>query len=191
MSVAVSSDRPIARLLVRAGSGRWPDQRVRRTSYAPPGCDVARSGGDLHEARVTEVCERVLRAVLTGSDDLAHLEEAMHPDVVVWTPTVYARSRDAALEALAVDELGGDALSDVQILVTSADVVPPRVYLEWQLVGRFTNPFFVDDDLLVEPTGRLVETSGMLVVTFVDDRVVAVHCYYDDLALLEQLVTDP
>ena len=47
--------------------------------------------------------------------------------------------------------------------------------------GRFTNPGFIEDDLLLEPTGRLSKTAGVLVVAFQDDRVVWVHCYYDDL----------
>ena len=66
--------------------------------------------------------------------------------------------------------------------VTNTDASPPRVYVEWRLTGRFTNPGFIEDDLLLEPTGRLVETAGVLVVAFEDDRVVWVHCFYDDLA---------
>jgi hypothetical protein len=72
--------------------------------------------------------------------------------------------------------------------MTASAVVPPRVYVEWRLTGRFANPCFVVDDLLIEPTGQLVETSGVLVTTFVGGRIGAVHCYYDDLALLEQLL---
>ena len=55
--------------------------------------------------------------------------------------------------------------------------------VEWRLTGRFTNAGFIEDDLLLEPTGRLVETAGVLVVAFEDDRVVWVHCFYDDLAV--------
>ena len=75
------------------------------------------------------------------------------------------------------------------IEATNIDVADPQVYVEWRLVARFTNPGFVDDNLLIEPTGRLLETAGVLVVTFSGDQVVSAHCYYDDLALLEQLLT--
>lgn len=44
-------------------------------------------------------------------------------------------------------------------------------------------------DLLVEPTGRLVETAGVLVSTLADGVIISANCYYDDSALLEQLVT--
>jgi ketosteroid isomerase-like protein len=66
--------------------------------------------------------------------------------------------------------------------------VSPRVHLEWRLTARFSHPCFVDDDLLVEPTGRLVETAGVMVATIDDGMITAAHCYYDDFALLEQIV---
>ena len=120
---------------------------------------------------------------------LADVEAALCPDVVVWTPTLHAGDRATALQMLGTAELTRDALSDVMIEVQPADIVGSRAYLEWRLTGRFAHPLFLDDDLLLEPTGRLVEVSGVLVVTFTGDRIAAAHCYYDDLALLEQLVT--
>jgi len=75
------------------------------------------------------------------------------------------------------------------VAVTHADVAAPRVHLEWRLTARFSHPCFVDDDLLVEPTGRLVETAGVMIATIDDGMITAAHCYYDDLALLEQLVS--
>jgi ketosteroid isomerase-like protein len=77
----------------------------------------------------------------------------------------------------------------VVITVTHADVVAPRVHLEWRLTARFSHPCFVDDDLLVEPTGRLVETAGVMIATIDDGMITSAHCYYDDFALLEQLVS--
>ncbi len=81
------------------------------------------------------------------------------------------------------------SLSEVALEVTNIGVAQPRVFLEWRLTARFTSPGFIDDHHSIEPTGRLLETAGLQVVTFNRDLVVSVHCYYDDLALFEQLIT--
>lgn len=112
----------------------------------------------------------------------------MAHDVVVWSPTIFATSREEVMAALRNLADRDDTLTEVQVMVDAVDVAGQRVYLEWRLTGRFTNPCFVDDDLMIEPTGRLVETSGIQVATFRGGRFTNVHCYYDDLSLLEQLV---
>ena len=40
------------------------------------------------------------------------------------------------------------------------------VYLEWHLAGRFDNVGFLDDDVLVEPSGVIVESSGIAIFEF-------------------------
>jgi hypothetical protein len=73
--------------------------------------------------------------------------------------------------------------------VTHMSATQARVFVEWRLTARFTSPAFIDNDLLIEPSGRLLETAGVEVVVFAGDHVVAVNCYYDDLALFEQVIT--
>ena len=186
MGLEVSPGRPLARLVARAMTDAPPSRRVSRRPYAPPAATFTRDRNRVG-APASQVCERILRALLVG-DDLTALEDRLAPDMVAWSPHLFTMSRDQLLIALHDDELGGDTLTEVTVDVTNTDASPPRVYVEWRLTGRFTNPGFIEDDLLLEPTGRLVETAGVLVVAFEDDRVVWVHCYYDDLALLEQLV---
>jgi hypothetical protein len=118
--------------------------------------------------------------------------------VAVWTPVRYTstsadllhdlRNLDLDLDLDGDGDGDGDTLTEVVVTVTHADVMVPRVHLEWRLTARFTHPCFVDDDLLVEPTGRLVETAGVMIATIVDGMITAANCYYDDFALLEQLV---
>lgn len=186
MGLEVSHGRPLARLVARAMTDAPPARRVSRRPYAPPAATFARGRDRVGEAD-GQLCEQILRALLVG-DDLIALEDRLAPDLVAWSPHLFTVSRDELLIAVHDDELGGDTLTEVSVDVTNADASPPRVYVEWRLTGRFTNAEFIEDDLLLEPTGRLVETAGVLVVAFEDDRVVWVHCYYDDLALLEQLV---
>ena len=192
MGLEVSPDRPLTRLVVRAITGHDPCGGLRRGPYAPPIVATAPDTGERVDASGVEALSRwILRSLLLGADPVAGLAEEVAPDAVAWSPALFAATREAVLDLLGDVDAGASPLSEVSVVVNHVDVVPPRVYLEWRLEGRFTQPCFVEDDLLVEPTGRLVETAGVLVVTFRDDRVRALHCYYDDLALLEQLLTVP
>ena len=191
MGLEVSPARPIARLVVGALSGSAPERSSRRGPYVPPMVDseqvhacadgaTSASGDIVH-------CELLLQTLL-GGERAEDLERWLAPQVVVWTPVRYTTTRADLLHELHDLYLGGDTLTEVMITVTHADAAMPRVHLEWRLTARFSHPCFVDDDLLVEPTGRLVETAGVMIATIEDAMITAAHCYYDDFALLEQLV---
>lgn len=81
-----------------------------------------------------------------------------------------------------------DTPVDVETSVDAIDVVGDRVMMEWRVRGRFSNACIVDDDLLVEPTGELVECSGVLVARFRGCQVVGLRCYFDSRVLLEQVL---
>lgn len=186
----VSPRRPLALMIVGAFSGRHP-RSARRTSrsYAPPRRAAVGPTDGTGETRtaVEAQCTRILRGLLLG-ERLDELANDLAPDVVVWCPTMYATSRGLVLEALEIESAAGDTMTEVSLSVANFDYVAPHGYLEWRLTGRFTNPCFVDDDLLVEPNGRLLETAGAMVITLASGRAVEVHCYHDDLALLEQMM---
>ncbi len=196
MTVLGSPVRPLARLVVRAAAGGQP-VRVRRHAppYSPPESGRAPPTATLGQEQLerVQVAEWVLFALLAhGAGDgeaIPPAVEAMASDVVVWSPAVCATSRDEVVADLGQPHEDDDALTDVRVEVLATDVVDERVFTEWRLTARFTNTCFIDDDLLVEPTGRLVETSGVQVATFRGGKLTRVNCYYDDLALLEQLVT--
>ena len=82
-----------------------------------------------------------------------------------------------------------ERLDDIASARQVLEALEPLTGIEWGLTARFTNPCFIDDDLLVEPTGRLVETSGVQVATFRGGLLTRVNCYFDDLAIVEQIVT--
>ena len=192
MGLEVSPTRPIARLVVGALSGGSPERSSRRNPYVPPiaGSEQHHSGAAGATSASVDVahCELLLQTLL-GGERAEDLERWLAPEVVVWTPVRYTSTRADLLHELHDLDLGGDTLTEVVIAVTHADVAPPRVHLEWRLTARFSHPCFVDDDLLVEPTGRLVETAGVMIATIDDGMITAAHCYYDDFALLEQLVS--
>jgi hypothetical protein len=191
MGLEVVPVRPLARLVVKALSGNAPRRSGRGGPYVPPLVGPPSVGahavdGGTEAPGAPGRYEMLLRAILIGerSDEL---EDWLAPEVVMWSPVHCSSSRAELLVGLHGPS-DDDTLSEVEIDATSMDVVLPRVYLEWRLTARFSQPCFIDDDLLVEPTGRLVETAGVLVTTLANDVIISAHCYYDDSALLEQLV---
>jgi hypothetical protein len=186
MGFDVAPSGPLARLLVSAMTGRTSTPLPSRGPYVPPS-DTGRPGVaiGLGAATVADRCEHLLRCALgvRAFDDVA---DWLLDDVIIWTPVSYVRG---LAEALASTYELGSTLTEVMVRVVLSEVTSSRTFAEWRLSGRFTEPCFVDDDLLLEPTGRLVETAGALVVAFEGDRVASLHCYYDELALLEQLVS--
>jgi predicted ester cyclase len=54
-----------------------------------------------------------------------------------------------------------------------------------------TGPLFIDDDVVIEPTGRRLHLSGATVAEFDGDRICAFRSYFDDLALVEQALGEP
>ena len=194
MGLQVSTERPLAGFVVAGATGR-PPPRVHPPAipYAPPSNGVLQATSRepvVDEFRLFEVASVVARAILSNgaatAGQIAELESVVSADVVAWSPTIYATSRDELTAALL---RGDDAISDVTVTLSAVDVIVSKVYVEWLLTGRFSSLCFVDDDLLVEPDGRRVVAAGVLVVTVQAGRVSAIRCYHDDVAVLEQILT--
>lgn len=189
MGIEVSPSRPLAQLVVRALDGR-PMRRTKRSGqYSPHPAQPCHDALRQLVAADTAFSIGMVGALLTGEFSES-LIEWMDPNIVVWTPTVTASGRGATLDAFRSDDPDGDTLTEITIDAVNVDMTTCHIYVEWRLTGRFTNACFVDDDRVVEPTGRLAELSGVLVATVADGCATAVNCYYDDMAILEQLVTD-
>ncbi len=186
MAFGTTPGGPLARLMVTALEGRPADRVWRRAPYVPPSDPPAPEDiGSVPSTRL-DLCKQLLRCTLTDeSFDL--VVDRLRSDIVVWTPVSCSRGRGELLGS--AHEFGSDALTEATVEILNAQSARSRVYMEWRLSGRFSEPCFIDDDLLIEPTGRLVETAGVIVVSFDGDEVASVHCYFDDLGVLEQLVT--
>jgi hypothetical protein len=119
---------------------------------------------------------------------LPELEASVDEEVLVWSPCVCTRSRTALVTAL-LD--GDDAITEVQVSIIGASATESTVHLEWHFEGRFNNCGFLNDDVLIEPSGATVAASGVLVVELRQSRATHIRCYYDGLGLLEQVVRPP
>lgn len=187
MGLEVPNRRPLAKLAARSAIEGTHVRDWHTGPYAPPATVEEYGLGQL-PVHAGDVCVQILRGLLLG-EDLTRVRAHLASDIVAWSPHLFATCRDQLLMSMDVEELNGDTLTEVTLEASHVGVIPPRVYVEWRLTARFTSPGFIDDDLMIEPTGRLLETAGFEVVTFRGEHATSVHLYYDDLALLEQLLT--
>lgn len=140
-------------------------------------------------ARRDVVVEFVVHALLSDVDVatsvVSRLEAAVDESVVVTGPSMHTTSRTELIAELLE---GDDSITDVAARITRTATFGDTVVAEWTVQGRFTNAAFLDDDVLVEPTGHRVQASGMMVLGFVGDRVGRVQCFYDRSALVHQVL---
>ena len=128
---------------------------------------------------------RLLHAAVTGDGD--SMADLVTSDVTGWSPNMFVTSRDQLVAAL---ELRDDSLSGIEIVVRSLDQVGDKAIAEWHIAADHTGPLVIDDDLVIEPTGRRLHLSGATVAEFDGDQICAFRSYFDDLALVEQVLTD-
>ncbi len=64
----------------------------------------------------------------------------------------------------------------------------PLIFSEWWLGARQVDPLLIGEDVLIEPTGRVIELVGATIAEVRDDRVVVAHTYFDDASLIEQII---
>ncbi len=113
-------------------------------------------------------------------------------DVIGWSPNLSVASRaELALELAErdteVDELQ-DALSEVVVTIDSIDNVGAKTIAEWRLAARHTGPLALDEATIVAPTGRRITLAGATFAEFRAGRICVFRSYFDDAALLEQLL---
>jgi ketosteroid isomerase-like protein len=106
-------------------------------------------------------------------------------DVVGWSPYATVSGLTALAELALLREI---AFSDVVIVLRGLDEVGNRAYAEWLVEADHTGPLVLDEDVVVEPTGRRVQLAGVTVADFRDGKIRSFRSYFDDLSLIEQLV---
>jgi ketosteroid isomerase-like protein len=129
------------------------------------------------------VLTRALEASLTGDAEV--IRDVFTEDVTSWSPNLMLTSRAEMEEAF---EDRDDALSNVDLVIDTFDTSGPKAFAEWHVSADHTGPFFVGDDLLIEATGRHIMLAGMTVAHFTDSRIDSIRHYFDDAALLEQML---
>jgi ketosteroid isomerase-like protein len=106
-------------------------------------------------------------------------------DVVGWSPYASISGLTGLAELSALREL---AFSNVVILLRGVDEVGNRVYAEWVIEADHTGPLVLDDDVVLDPTGRHVELAGVSVADFREGKIRSFRTYFDDLSMIEQIV---
>ena len=106
-------------------------------------------------------------------------------DVVGWSPYASISGLTALAELSALREI---AFSNVVILLRGVDEVGNRAYAEWLIEADHTGPLVLDEDVVLEATGRHVRLAGVSVADFRGGKIRSFRTYFDDLSMIEQIV---
>jgi hypothetical protein len=157
----------------------------------PPGTErpLVRSGSAGARLRVARfLAHTLLTDARSVRAVVGELEASVDERVVVWSPCLHTTSRTELVNALLDSD---DAVSGIEVAIVREAAAGASVFVEWHVSGRFLGPGILNDEVLVEPSGATVESSGALVVDFDDRRATRVCCFHDGLGLLEQVLAPP
>lgn len=80
------------------------------------------------------------------------------------------------------------ASSNVVIMFRGLDEVGNKAFAEWLIEADHTGPLVLDENAVLDATGRHVRLAGVTVADFRDGKIRSYRTYFDDLSLIEQLV---
>lgn len=141
-------------------------------------------GLDPGEPQWSELSRLLETAVLGGPDPL---QEVLTEDARGWSPTFSFESRDAVTRALR------DQPSPILPVVFGLESLlwaDPVVVAEWRLDAVVADPILVADDLLVEAQGRPFTIGGSSLAELRAGRIALIHTYFDEAAVIEQVILD-
>ena len=113
------------------------------------------------------------------------LDSLFTDDVVGWSPYASISGLTGLAELSALRDI---AFSNVVILLRGVDEVGNRVYAEWLIEADHTGPLVLDDDVVLDATGRHIQLAGVSVADFREGRIRSFRTYFDDLSMIEQIV---
>lgn len=128
---------------------------------------------------------QALEAAVTG--DESKLDETFTEDVVGWSPNLSVTSR-----AELAEEFGDrhDVLSNIVISFDAIYLVGDNAIAEWRVGADHTGPLLIDGEIPIEASGRRIVLAGATFAEFRGDQICAFRNYFDDAALLEQLLLE-
>ena len=106
-------------------------------------------------------------------------------DVVGWSPLTTVSGLTEIADLSALHEV---AFSNVVIMFRGLDEVGNKAFAEWVIEADHTGPLVLDEDAVLEATGRHVQMAGVTVADFREDKIRSFRTYFDDVSLIEQLV---
>jgi ketosteroid isomerase-like protein len=113
------------------------------------------------------------------------LDTLFTDDVVGWSPYATVSGLAELAELAALRDL---AFSNMVIQVRSLDEVGNKAYAEWLIEADHTGPLVLDEDEVLEATGRHVQLAGVSVADFREGKIRSYRTYFDDLSIIEQIV---
>ena len=117
-----------------------------------------------------------------ASEDLGTL---FTDDVVGWSPYATVSGLPALADLSALREL---AFSNVTISLRGLDEVGNKAFAEWLIDADHTGPLVLDEDAVLDATGRHVQLAGVTVADFRGGKIRSFRTYFDDISLIEQIV---
>lgn len=105
-------------------------------------------------------------------------------DVHAWSPAMTVSS--AAQLAVEFEDRE-DAFSDIQLDMSPLPVGGDQACVEWIATATHSGPLVVDDDAVIEATGRRITLRGVTVADFEGERIRAFRQYWDEVGLLVEL----
>lgn len=131
---------------------------------------------------MTERVEAVVRAVrATLEGDSTVVEDLFTSDVCASVPTTVWSAPGLAVE---IEDRAG-AFTDVTLHPNRWRALDDEVWLEWSASVVHVGPFAVEG-VVIQPTGRRVELSGITIAEFVGDRIGGFRQYWDCAALMDE-----
>jgi ketosteroid isomerase-like protein len=80
-----------------------------------------------------------------------------------------------------------DAFSDIELEMSPLPVGGDQACVEWIATATHSGPLVVDDDAVIEATGRRITLRGVTVADFDGERIRAFRQYWDEVDLLVEL----
>lgn len=137
----------------------------------------------MNKSKRGRILESALEACIIG--DAGALPALFTDDVSGWSPNLLVTSLDELAAAVADRE---DALSNVVVEIDALDLFGNKGLVEYRVSAEFSGPFVVSEETVIEPNGRTIQLGAILVAEFVGDRIAAFRNYFDDAALMEQML---
>jgi hypothetical protein len=141
--------------------------------------------GAISMEKARSLLYRAIPAVVTG--DLTTIE-LFTEDVIGDAEQLSVRSR-TDLEHQMADRSG--VLSRIDFRLDGVEEFIPGVIATWRLSGDHTGEVLLDEDVLLEPTGRRIDLSAMTRVVFRQHRICWFDNIFDGPGLVEQIRRPP
>jgi ketosteroid isomerase-like protein len=106
-------------------------------------------------------------------------------DVVGWSPLATVSGLTEIADLSARREV---AFSNVVIMFRGLDEVGNKAFAEWLIEADHTGPLVLDEDAVLEATGRRIQMAGVTVADFREGKIRSFRTYFDDISLIEQIV---